>query len=196
MTGETITVVSGLPRSGTSMMMKMLEAGGIAPLTDDLREADTDNPKGYYEWERVKKLPEGDTAWLDDARGKAVKVISALLKELPAGYEYRIIFMERAMAEVLASQRKMLQHRGTEQDAAEDETMARLFQKHLDVIRSWLESQPNMSVLYVSYNDVLADAAPQIERIDEFLGGGLDVEAMTGVVDSRLYRRRAVPPQQ
>ena len=99
-TKEPIVIVSGLPRSGTSMMMKMLEAGGIPPLTDEIREADTDNPKGYYEFERVKKLDKGDIAWLPEAEGKSVKVISALLKHLPAEYDYRIIFMRREMTRI------------------------------------------------------------------------------------------------
>ncbi len=107
---EIITVVSGLPRSGTSMMMKMIEAGGIPPLTDNIRTADKDNPKGYYEFERVKKLDKGDTDWVSDAAGKSIKVISALLKHLPPNYEYRIVFVRRNMPEILASQRKMLIH--------------------------------------------------------------------------------------
>ena len=112
---QTITIVSGLPRSGTSMMMKMLEAGGIPPLTDEIRTADTDNPKGYYEFERVKKMDKGDTAWLENAQGKSVKVISALLKHLPSDYRYRVIFMRRDMSEILASQKKMLDHRGEDE---------------------------------------------------------------------------------
>ena len=103
-----VTVVSGLPRSGTSMMMKMIEAGGIAPLTDKIRRADDDNPKGYFEFERVKKMPDGDTAWVEDAQGKAVKVIAALLEYLPQEYTYKVLFMRRSMDEILASQKQML----------------------------------------------------------------------------------------
>ena len=103
-----ITVVSGLPRSGTSMMMKMLEAGGVPLIIDNLRTSDEDNPAGYYEFEPVKKLGKGDSGWLADAQGKAVKVIAALLVHLPAAYTYQIIFMHREMSEILASQRKML----------------------------------------------------------------------------------------
>ena len=110
--GEPIVVVSGLPRSGTSMMMKMLEAGGIPPVTDELRTADDDNPKGYYEFERVKQMDKGDTAWVADAQGKVVKVISALLKHLPSSHNYQVIFLRRHMSEILASQRKMLIRRG------------------------------------------------------------------------------------
>src|SRR5262245_34269287 len=118
-----IIIVSGLPRSGTSMMMKILEAGGLPVLTDALRTADDDNPKGYYEYERVKQLDKGDQAWLAEAEGKVVKVISALLTQLPATHQYRVIFMQRKLAEVLASQRKMLIHRGEPTDAVDDETL-------------------------------------------------------------------------
>jgi hypothetical protein len=189
---EPIVIVSGLPRSGTSMMMKMLEAGGIMPLTDKIREADTDNPKGYYEFERVKQLDKGDTAWLPDAQGKVVKVISALLKHLPADYEYRIIFMRRNMPEILASQRKMLIRRGEDADNMNDETMASLFEKHLQSTMQWIESQPNVSVLYVHYSDMLADPVPQIKKINEFVGSRLNETAMTTVVDPNLYRNRAL----
>jgi hypothetical protein len=189
---EPIVIVSGLPRSGTSMMMKMLEAGGIMPLTDKIREADTDNPKGYYEFERVKQLDKGDTAWLPDAQGKVVKIISALLKHLPADYEYRIIFMRRNMPEILASQRKMLIRRGEDADNMNDETMTSLFEKHLKSTMQWIESQPNVSVLYVHYSDMLADPIPQIKKINEFVGSRLNETAMTTVVDPNLYRNRAL----
>lgn len=186
---KTITVVSGLPRSGTSMMMKMLEAGGIPPLTDEIREADADNPKGYYEFERVKKLDKGDDDWLAEAEGKAVKVISALLQHLPAGYDYRVIFMERHMPEILASQRKMLVRRG-EADEMDDEKMSTLFEKHLQQVKGWLAQQENYSVLYVHYSEALADARSQAERVKKFLGADLDVDKMAGAVDANLYRNR------
>lgn len=186
---RTITVVSGLPRSGTSMMMKMLEAGGIPPLTDEIREADADNPKGYFEFERVKKLDKGDDDWLTRAEGKAVKVISALLQHLPPGYDYRVIFMERHMSEILASQRKMLVRRG-EADEMEDEKMSDLFEKHLQQVKGWLAQQENVSVLYVHYSEALADARSQAERVKRFLGADLDVDKMAGAVDPNLYRNR------
>ena len=185
-----VTIVSGLPRSGTSMMMKMLEAGGLPPMTDNLRTADVDNPKGYYEFERVKKLEEGDIAWLPEAEGKVVKVISALLKHLPDGYEYRVIFMRRNMGEILASQKKMLQNRGEATDVVSDEEIAALFEKHLQHIRQWIESHPNVSVLYLHYSDVLADPLPQARRVNAFLGNTLNVEAMALTVDPDLYRNR------
>jgi hypothetical protein len=171
------------------MMMKMLEAGGVAPLTDRIREADADNPQGYYEFERVKKLEE-DQAWLPEARGRAVKVILALLKHLPSGYRYKIIFMRRNMAEILASQRKMLIRRGQPTDSISDERMAQLFELHLQQGEQWLAQQPHMDVLYVSYNDVLADPTTQAERVDQFLERDLDIRAMVEIVDPSLYRQR------
>lgn len=189
-----VTVVSGLPRSGTSMMMKMLEAGGIPPLTDMLRTADTDNPKGYYEFERVKQLDKGDTAWLAEAQGKAVKIISALLKHLPSDYEYRVIFMRRPMPEILASQRKMLIHRGEDPNKMDDEQMAELFEKHLNNTMEWLEMQPNISVLYVHYSQMLSDPFSAIDEINQFLGKELDSNKMAQVVDPTLYRNRQTQP--
>lgn len=191
---EPIVIVSGLPRSGTSMMMKMLEAGGIPPLTDKIREADNDNPKGYFEFERVKQLDKGDVAWLPEARGKVVKIISALLKHLPADHEYRIIFMRRNMPEILASQRKMLIRRGENADDMDDAKMAALFEKHLQSTIQWVENQPNISLLYVHYSDMLSDPIPQIKRVNEFLNGRLNEDAMANVVDPNLYRNRANLP--
>lgn len=185
-----VTIVSGLPRSGTSMMMKMLEAGGIPPLTDQERKADDDNPKGYYEFERVKKMDDGDIAWLADAQGKVVKVISQLLKYLPGDYEYRVIFMRRNMDEILASQKKMLINRGEDANKANDEEIASLFEKHLQSVLSWLRTQPNVSTLYVHYTDMLNNPMPQVEQINQFMGGWMNTKAMAGVVDPNLYRNR------
>ena len=186
-----ITVVSGLPRSGTSMMMKMLEAGGIAPMTDTIRTADVDNPEGYYEFERVKQLDKGDTAWLPDAQGKVVKVISALLKHLPAGYEYRVLFMRRRIEEVLASQKKMLINRGEATDAVSDEELAQLYRKHLAHVDAWLISQPNVKVLNVNYNTMLKNPEAELPEILAFFDGRLDREKMLQMVKPELYRNRA-----
>jgi hypothetical protein len=188
--GEIVTVVSGLPRSGTSMMMKMLEAGGIPPLTDEIRAADKDNPKGYYEFERVKKLSDGDTDWLEEAQGKAVKVISALLKHLPPGYTYKVIFMRRRLEEILSSQRQMLIRRGEATDKVSDEELTELFGKHLVQIQAWADAQSNIDIIYVSYNDVMENPGEQAQRINQFLGDTLDVEQMLAVVDKALYRQR------
>ncbi len=184
-----ITVVSGLPRSGTSMMMQLLDAGGMPILRDELRQADQDNPRGYYEFERVKQLAE-DQAWLEEARGKAVKIISALLQRLPARYTYKVIFLERRMAEILASQKVMLVHRQEPTDKIGDDKMAQYFENHLVQVKKWLGEQPNISVLYVNYNDTLNDPRPHVERITRFLGLDLDQDKMMGVVDRALYRER------
>jgi len=201
-THTSITVVSGLPRSGTSMMMRMLEAGGLPPLTDHRRTADSDNPQGYYEFERVKQLDQGDTAWLANAQGCAVKIISALLRHLPTTYDYKVIFIERHMTEVLASQRKMLARRaaqvGGENEAAkqvddeqvDDEQMAQLFAQHLQETRHWLAQQPNFRVLYIHYSDLLSEPEAQAAQVNQFLGGNLDVAKMATVIDPALYRNR------
>jgi hypothetical protein len=189
MKNETITIVSGLPRSGTSMMMKMLAAGGLEPLTDNIRTADEDNPKGYFEFERVKQI-EKDKAWLEDARGRVVKLISALLKHLPPSYNYKVVFMRRAMPEILASQRQMLIRRGEPADSVPDDKMAAMFNKHVAQVEAWLAAQPNIEVLYISYNEVMKDARAHAERIDTFLGSSLSVDDMVGVVDRALYRQQ------
>ncbi len=187
---NTIAIVSGLPRSGTSMMMKMLEAGGLPVLADHVRTADVDNPEGYYEFERVKQI-EHDKGWLPEARGRVVKMIAALLKHLPPDYQYKVVFMWRQIDEVLASQREMLVHRGEPAGKIPDEQMAALFEKHVGRVAAWLDQQPNIDVLYVDYGDVLAQPEDEARRINRFLGGDLDVAAMAGVVDPSLYRQRA-----
>lgn len=186
----TITVVSGLPRSGTSMMMKMLAAGGIPLLTDNLRVADEDNPRGYYEFERVKKLREGDDAWLPQAQGKAVKVIATLLPYLPATHDYRVVFMQRTMPEILASQRKMLLRRGEDPDRVADDQLASLFERHLAQVERWISEQPNFRKIDVSYNQLLENPMPHLQRLNQFLGGTLNVDAMAQVIDPGLYRHR------
>ncbi len=186
---EVITVVSGLPRSGTSMMMKMLEAGGVEPLTDNIRKADEDNPRGYYEFERVKQI-EHDKAWLENAYGKAVKMISALLKHLPSQYHYKVIFMQRDVAEVLASQKQMLIRRGEPANKADDQKMAAIFRRHLAQVQAWLDKQPNVAVLYVDYGHTVREPLAQAQKIADFLGASLDVTAMAAAVDSALYRQR------
>lgn len=189
--GNAIVVVSGLPRSGTSLMMSMLEAGGLELLTDGVRRADPDNPTGYFEFERVKGLEYGDQAWLEDAEGKAVKVISALLEHLPPGREYKVIFMNRRLAEVIASQDKMLARRGQPSSAEDQDRISELLQKHLLRVHGWLSAQSNIHVLDVDYNELLEDPTPQIEQVNGFLGGSLSLERMAGVVRTDLYRNRA-----
>ena len=190
-----IIVVSGLPRSGTSMMMKMLAEGGLSVVTDELRTADVDNPNGYFELEVVKQMSEGRIDWLADADGKAVKVISALLEHLPSSYSYKVIFMEREIKEILASQQKMLNNRNepTQVDDAEIEAQ---FRKHLSVVKPWLMRQPNMDVLYVSYNEMMRNAVPFCEKIMEFLDLPLDESRMAAVPNRDLYRNRKVKAQE
>lgn len=184
-----ITVVSGLPRSGTSMMMKMLEAGGLAVVQDGLRTADEDNPKGYYEFEPIKQIDK-DQSWLPGAVGKVLKAISFLLIKLPPTQTYKVIFMERAIPEVLASQRKMLVRRGENPDQIPDDRMTAIYEKHLADVRRWVDASPNVEAVYVPYSEVVADSRPYAERINALLGGVLDVEAMVAIADPALYRNR------
>jgi Sulfotransferase family len=171
------------------MMMKMLDAGGMQVVVDNIRTADEDNPEGYYEFERVKQI-EQDQAWLQEAQGKVVKMIAALLKHLPSDYQYDIIFMRRKIEEVLASQRQMLIRRGEPTDTISDAQMAGLFEHHVQRIETWLNAQTNMQVLYVNYSDVLKKPEEEARRVNEFLGGTLAVDSMADVVDPGLYRQR------
>ena len=175
-----VTVVSGLPRSGTSMMMQMLAAGGLSAMTDAIRQADADNPRGYFEVERVKRLKDGDGAWMSEAQGKAIKIISALLEHLPSNQRYKVIFMQRTLAETLASQRKMLIHRGEDPARIDDAELTRLFQKHLQKVEAWLAGQPNIAVLYVNYNEMIAAPSPFLAQINRFLDQRLNSEQMLG----------------
>jgi hypothetical protein len=182
-----IVIVSGLPRSGTSLMMQMLANGGMEAVTDNIRTADTDNPRGYYEFERVKKIKE-DTSWVPQVRGKVVKMVSQLLYDLPPGEFYRIIFMERDLDEMLVSQEKMLQRLGRK--AAPREEITRAFTLHLERLHRWLDQQKNMDVLRISYNTLLQHPEEQARLVREFLNNGVDLERMLETVDHGLYRNR------
>ncbi len=186
---DELVVVSGLPRSGTSLMMRMLEAGGLPILTDAVRTADEHNPRGYYEYEPVKRLKD-DPAVLEPARGKVVKIISELLRSMPPQYPCRVVFMRRAMPEILASQRQMLIRRGKPADAAQDEQLAALFERHLSRLDDWLRQQAHMQVLDISYNTLLEAPADPIAQVNRFLGGALDTGRMAQVIDQGLYRQR------
>jgi hypothetical protein len=188
--GRPIVVVSGLPRSGTSMAMKMLEAGGLAVVTDGLRAADEDNPKGYYEDERVKDLHQAaDKTWLRDARGKVVKIISFLLKSLPAENNYQVVFMHRNLREIVASQNKMLVRRGERNDTP-DERAVELLEEQVRDARFFLR-RPQFEVLELNHGEMLRGARPQAQRMADFLGQSLDMERMAQVVDVQLYRNRS-----
>jgi hypothetical protein len=182
-----ITIVSGLPRSGTSLMMQMLDNGGVIVVTDQIRSADTDNPKGYYEYEPVKTIKR-DTSWLPATRGKAFKMVSQLLYDLPPSERYRIIFMERDLDETLRSQEKMLTRLG--RSPAPREAIKLAFSQHLERLHEWLQRQGNMAVFRVSYNDLLERPREQAERVQEFLGGTMDIGEMVTTVDPSLYRNR------
>jgi hypothetical protein len=191
--GAPITVVSGLPRSGTSMAMKMLEAGGMALLTDGARKADEQNPNGYFELEAVKDLDKnGDSSWLGEARGRAVKIVSHLLTWLPETYDYRVIFMERSLDEIIASQNKMLDGRGHADEAGDAERAKASFEQHLDQTRRFLAHRSCFKTLAVGYSDTVREPQVAARRIAEFLGNRLDVAAMAAVANPGLYRNRAI----
>jgi len=184
-----IVVVSGLPRSGTSMTMKMLEAGGLPILTDRLRAADEDNPEGYFELERVKQLRQ-DATWLAEARGKAVKIVSFHLGELPHKYPYKVLFIRRALPEVLASQRQMLARARRSGGAADESQLADLYERHLREVYAWLARQHHIGVLFLEHRATLEHPLDTAKAIGAFLGGEMDPEAMANAVNPALYRQK------
>src|SRR6266853_1346945 len=184
-----ITIVSGLPRSGTSLMMQMLDAGGLLVLSDGERKADTDNPKGYFECESSKQLAK-DRGLIAEAEGKVVKVISQLILSLPDGHEYRIIFMQRPLPEVLKSQDEMLRRRGNESKVTDTSALEEAFQRHLIEVNKWLATKGNMHVLRVHYHRVLREPKAVAMEVSAFLCAALDIEAMAQSVDGSLYRNR------
>jgi hypothetical protein len=184
-----ITIVSGLPRSGTSMMMRMLEAGGMDVVTDQLRRPDEDNPNGYYEFEKVKKIKEDD-AWLPQAYNKVFKMVSMLLSDLPRHHQYKVIFMKRNMQEVLLSQKKMLD-RNAKEVGVEDNKMADLFNSHLKSTYNWLQKQDHIETLYVNYNEMIREPNRNVQLIIDFLEQPLDSARMISIVDRNLYRNIA-----
>ena len=184
-----VTIVSGLPRSGTSMMMQAIHAGGMAAVTDNIRKSDSDNPRGYYEFEPVKKTKE-DPSWVQHATGKVVKMVYRLLYDLPADYEYRIIFMNRSIEEVLLSQKKMLERIGKKGADIADEKLSGLFKSELEKIYKWIDTQPNFSILSVNYRDAVESPLAQCSIVNDFLGGDLDTGKMASAIDPTLYRNR------
>ena len=189
---STITIVSGLPRSGTSLMMQMLVSGGIEAVSDNIREADIDNPKGYLEFEKVKKLKE-DSSWIPETRGKVFKMVSQLLYDLPTSEEYRVVFMDRDFDEMLDSQDKMLKRLG--RPSAPREDIKRSFRSHLDKLFKWLADQKHIKILRVSYNELIESPEEQIARVVAFLDRRPDAQRMAATIDPNLYRnRKAGPP--
>jgi len=189
MNDHVITIVSGLPRTGTSLMMQMIHAGGIPALTDEVRASDQDNPRGYFELEAVKRTRK-DVSWLDEAGGRVVKMVHLLLYDLPSNHQYRVVFMRRDLREVVRSQGVMLERRGTDGARLTDEQLIKAYEGHLVKIERWLDEQPNFQVHQVSYNTLMSDPPPAVEAIKAFLGGGLDRNAMLGSIDTSLYRQR------
>lgn len=189
-----ITIVTGLPRSGTSMMMKMLAAGGLPPLCDGERTADSDNPNGYYEFEPVKQTA-SDPSWLNAAPGKAVKMVYSLLYDLPSvppvdeTNEYDVVFMRRDLQEILCSQRRMLQNMKIDV-TVDDERMSRLFAAEIARFQKWLASADHIRSIEINYNDVASGSVEPLHQINSHLGHRLDVAAMSAVVDPSLYRNR------
>jgi hypothetical protein len=184
-----ITIVSGLPRSGTSLMMQMLAAGGISPLTDNLRTPDDSNPRGYFEFEPVKRL-RADQSWLAEARGKAVKIIHLLMRELPVDgrFQYRVLLMRRPIEEVLSSQRSMLARQG--KSSADPAVLAKVYATQLAQLEAWLAANPCFAVLQVEHRRLIGRPAEVAGEIAQFLGGELDAAAMVSAVDPTLYRER------
>ena len=187
-TNELITVVSGLPRSGTSMLMQMLEAAGYPCLTDGVRQADADNPRGYFEYEKVKRLRR-DCSWLPEAKGKAVKIIVQLIPFLPFQLNYRVIFIERDISEVLASQREMLQRQGKSGGNLSDVQLHTIFERQVREVKRVL-AQRNIPTLDVAYSDALQRPPKIAEKIQAFLGENLDVDTMAAAITPDLYRQR------
>jgi LPS sulfotransferase NodH len=183
-----ITIVSGLPRSGTSLMMQMLAAGGMTLLTDHERQPDIDNPRGYCEWEPIKLLPK-EPHRIDEADGKAVKVITQLLLSVPTGRNYKLIFMERPLPEVLASQDEMLKRRGSAQPV-DPALLTAAFRDHMKEVVAWLEHREDIPVCRMGYRKVLSDPVGAAKTVRDFLGLDLNVEAMAAQADSALYRNR------
>lgn len=180
-----IAIVSGLPRSGTSLMMQMLQAGGCPILCDDQRAADEHNPRGYLEYDKVRRL-RTDNTWLAEAEGKAIKVVSLLLYHLPPAFEYRIVFVRRDLDEVMRSQERMLTTRGTTDGA----DMRAHFERHLRSVKEWIGRQSTMHLHEVNYTDLLDKAEGSAREIAAFLGCELDIDRMTAAVDRNLYRQR------
>ncbi len=181
-------VVSGLPRSGTSMMMQMLAAGGLSVLSDGFRVADEDNPLGYYELEAVKRTKQ-DPSWLDGSEGKVVKIVHALLSDLPNDRPYRVIMMRRKTEIVVKSQAAMLDRLGHEGANLEPEKLAKVYERQLEKVKDYMGRQSCFEFIEVWYGAVIEYTRSQIERMNKFLSGELDVEAMVAAVDPSLRRQ-------
>lgn len=184
-----ITIVSGVPRSGTSLMMQMLIAGGMTPLADGARAADISNPRGYFEWEKAKSLPR-EPGLIAEAEGKVVKIISTLLPSLPNTFPYKIIFMERSLAEVMASQAVMIQKLGTPGASLSSEGMVRALKSHVNQVKATVGLRPEMSLCWIDHHQVITYPDTAAASLRQFLGVPLDLQAMASQVELSLYRQR------
>jgi hypothetical protein len=184
-----ILIVSGLPRSGTSLMMQMLKAAGIEPMTDGKRTADDDNPEGYWEWEEIKLLPKNPRL-IEQTKGRAVKVISALLPSLPRPHRYKIIYMVRPTTQVVDSQLVMLDRQG-QKARSEKQHLIDVQESHSQQIRQVLAKSDRVDLLEVSYPDLVADPGPVVEQLKAFLGESFqDSEFVSACVKPKLFRNR------
>ena len=188
-TESPMIVVTGLPRTGTSMMMRLLEAGGVPVIVDGVRKPDLDNPNGYYEYEPVKTLKQ-DSSWVPRSQGKAVKLVYLLLRDLPPHLPYDVIFMRRDMSEVVASQDEMLRRKGNDVSQHESHRLIEMFRKELAAIETWLTARANFRVLYVDYNRTILEPQEACARVKAFLNLDLNENRMTAVVSKALYRQR------
>ncbi len=189
--GKTFVLVSGLPRSGTSLMMQMLEAGGLAAMTDKLRTPDVDNPRGYYEWEAIKQIAKKPELLDDPAvEGRAIKCISMLLPALPAKHQYKVIFMLRPIAEVVASQRAMTARLGTKGAALDPAQLERGLRAHREEMRKWAATMPHIEWLEIQYPELVHAPARAIAQLVGFLGPERlpNEKAMAAAIDPALHR--------
>ena len=185
-----VTVVSGLPRSGTSLTMQMIHAGGVPALTDEIRRADADNPRGYYEYEPVKKTKQ-DPSWVAGAVGKVVKMVHLLLKDLPTTFQYRVVFTRRSLDEVVQSQNVMLERQGKSTEGLPPERLKQIFATQIEEIQSFMRQHADRFMFQeVDYNELVKTPAPVVGRLSDFLDG-LDRAAMLKAIDASLYRNRA-----
>jgi hypothetical protein len=167
------------------MLMQMLKAGGLEILTDNVRQPDENNPKGYLEYAPVKNLKK-DQSFLAEADGKVVKVITQLLKYLPDQFHYKVIFVKRNMHEILASQQKMIGKAGETYSVS----LAQAFEREIELVDTWAHKEPNVEILYLNYEDVIYDTDAQITLISGFIGKDLDKKKMKEAVHPDLYRNR------
>ncbi|HEY1583867.1 MAG TPA: sulfotransferase domain-containing protein, partial [Chthoniobacterales bacterium] len=192
--GKTFILVSGLPRSGTSLMMQLLEAGGVPPMTDKERVADVDNPRGYFEWEAIKQIAKKPELLDDEAvDGRAIKCISMLLPALPENHQYKVIFMLRPIAEVAASQKAMTVRLGTKGAKLDPQQLERGLRAHREETRRWVTNAEHVDWLEIDYPSLVRNPAPAIKRLVEFIGAERlpNEKAMSAIVDPSLHRRRA-----